>query len=231
MIEAIDLCKTIHGTEVLRQINLRLENGRIYGIKGKNGSGKTMLLRALCGLIRPTSGRIVVDGTPLKPGTFLEDAGVLIENPSFVRSYSGKTNLMELASIRGKIDEDQVVAALSDVGLDSDDERPVRTYSLGMRQRLGLAAALMEHPTTVLLDEPVNALDPAGVARVAQLLARVREGGALIVVACHDAAEIESLFDETFYMAEGALYTADGAPAHQKISFGQALAQPSAAKG
>lgn len=137
---------------------------------------------------------------------FLEDAGVLIENPSFVRSYSGKVNLVELAAIRNTVDEARVDEMLGRVGLDPFDERPVRAYSLGMRQRLGIAAALLEYPSTILLDEPVNALDPAGVDQVAELLREARAGGALVVVACHDSEEIEALFDETLSMAEGKLY-------------------------
>ncbi len=209
MIEIVDVCKSIHGVEVLSHINLRLEDGRIYGVKGKNGSGKTMLLRVLCGLVRPTSGQVVVDGVPLRPGAFLEDAGVLIENPSFVRSYSGKANLVELAAIRNTVDEARVDEILGRVGLDPLDERPVRAYSLGMRQRLGIAAALLEHPSTILLDEPVNALDPAGVDQAVRLLGEARARGALVVVACHDSEEIEALFDETLSMAEGKLYDGD----------------------
>lgn len=205
MIELIDYCKEISHVPVLDHVSARFSDGRIYGLKGKNGSGKTMLLRAMCGLIRPTSGQLLVDGEPLPPGHFPKDVGVLIESPSFLPSYTCKENLMSLARIRKVIDERQVRDALESVGLNPDDDRPVRACSLGMRQRLGIAAALMEEPRLILLDEPVNALDQSGVECIARLLRDARSRGALVVVACHDSAEIETLFDQVFLMAEGKL--------------------------
>ena len=205
MVEMVDYCKTIARVPVLDHINVRLEDGRIYGLKGKNGSGKTMLLRAMCGLIRPTSGQLLIDGEPLPRGRFPQGIGVLIENPEFLPGYTCRENLMGLARINNKIDEDEVDEALASVGLNPGDRRPVRACSLGMRQRLGIAAALMESPKLILLDEPVNALDPEGVALVAGLLQKARSRGALVVVACHDSGEIEGLFDQTFLMAEGRL--------------------------
>lgn len=205
MVEMVDYCKTIARAPVLDHINVRFEDGRIYGLKGKNGSGKTMLLRAMCGLIRPTSGQLLIDGEPLPRGRFPQSVGVLIENPEFLPGYICRENLMGLARINNKINEDEVDEALASVGLNPGDERPVRACSLGMRQRLGIAAALMESPKLILLDEPVNALDPEGVALAAGLLQNARSRGALVVVACHDSGEIEGLFDQTFLMAEGRL--------------------------
>lgn len=195
--------KVLRGATVLDDVCLTLEEGRIYGLKGKNGSGKTMLLRALCGLIRPTRGRVLIDGKALETGHFSPETGVLIESPSFVGSYTGFENLREISLIQHKISSQEVEDALEKVGLDPTDRRRVRTYSLGMRQRLGIACAIMEHPQLLLLDEPVNALDEEGVSRVRALLASERDRGATVVVACHDSAEIESLFDDTLLMSEG----------------------------
>lgn len=205
LIELKRYTKVLRGTTVLNNVSFALKSGRIYGLKGKNGSGKTMLLRALAGLIYPTSGEILFDGSPLARGKFPPSVGVLIENPSFVSVYSGTRNLRELALIRGFIGDREVADAMRSVGLDPQDKRPVRKYSLGMRQRLGIAAATMEHPDLMLLDEPVNALDESGVEQACRLFSQERERGALIVIACHDSAEVESLFDETFLMAEGHL--------------------------
>ena len=194
MVEMVDYCKTIARVPVLDHINVRFEDGRIYGLKGKNGSGKTMLLRAMCGLIRPTSGQLLIDGEPLPRGRFPQSTGVLIENPEFLPGYTCRENLMGLARINNKIDKDEVDEALASVGLNPGDGRPVRACSLGMRQRLGIAAALMESPKLIMLDEPVNGL-----------LQNARSRGALVVVACHDSGEIEGLFDQTFLMVEGRL--------------------------
>lgn len=205
-IEVMSYTKEIQGTTVLDNVTLSLEGGHIYGLKGKNGSGKTMLLRALCGLIHPTSGQLSIDGRPLGRGQFPQSVGVLIENPSFMGVYPGFRNLKELSLIRGVISDSEVRDAMRGIGLDPDDPRPVRKYSLGMRQRLGVACAVMEHPDLLLLDEPVNALDPSGVELACDLFARERNRGALVVIACHDSTEVEGLFDETFSMAEGRLF-------------------------
>lgn len=205
-IEMTSYSKEIQGTTVLDNVTLSLEGGRIYGLKGKNGSGKTMLLRALCGLIHPTSGQLSIDSQPLRRGHFPQSVGVLIENPTFMSAYSGLRNLWELSLIRGVISDNDVREAMTSIGLDPNDPRPVRKYSLGMRQRLGVACAVMEHPDLLLLDEPVNALDPSGVELACNLFARERERGALVVIACHDSTEVEGLFDETFLMEEGRLF-------------------------
>lgn len=195
--------KVIRGVTVLDNISASFCSGRIYGLKGKNGSGKTMLLRAISGLIHPTSGTVTIDGQRLKPGAFPPSIGILIENPVFRGNLSAYKNLWEIAQIRGVVNEQDVLGAIAAVGLDPHEGKPVRTYSLGMRQRLGIACALMEHPQLILLDEPVNALDDAGTLRIRRLLLDERERGALIVIACHDSPEIEGIFDQTLRMAEG----------------------------
>ena len=161
------VCKDIKGTRVLDDINLELEGGKVYGLWGKNGCGKTMLMRCLCGFIQPTSGRVLVEGKELwKDISFPESVGVLIENPSFLNEYTGFQNLQILASIRKQIDEKVIREMLRCVGLDPYDRRKYRKYSLGMKQRLGIACAVMESPKLIILDEPINALDESGVKLV-----------------------------------------------------------------
>lgn len=198
-----DYTKVIQGTTVLDRINLALGGGRIYGIKGKNGSGKTMLLRALAGLIYPTAGTVLIDGAPLKKGHFPPSVGVLIESPCFVPNRSGLSNLLDIAGIKGQASPRLVALALRAVGLDPEDPRPVRKYSLGMRQRLGIACAVMERPKLLLLDEPVNALDPAGVQMACRIFEDARAHGSIVVIACHDSEEVEGLFDERIDLAAG----------------------------
>ena len=145
IIEIKDYCKKIKGSEVLKDINLTLRGGNVYGLKGKNGSGKTMLMRAVCGLISPTSGSIVINGETLgKQISFPRSVGALIENPAFIPGYTGLKNLEVLADIQKKIGRSEICETLCKVGLDCNDKRTYRKYSLGMKQRLGIAAAVME---------------------------------------------------------------------------------------
>jgi ABC-2 type transport system ATP-binding protein len=203
-IEINDYTKTIRGAVILDHITLRFESGSIFGLKGPNGSGKTMLMRAICGLIYPTEGCVCIDGQIIgKDTSFPPSVGILIENPAFIAKYTGLKNLLMLASLKGTTSQDEVRTALDSVGLDPDDKRPYRKYSLGMKQRLGIAAALMENPELILLDEPINALDDEGVRLVHDLLLRHKERGALIVVACHDLDELRFLSDEIIEMYEG----------------------------
>lgn len=203
-IEIKNLTKEIKGSVVLSNINLRLEQGKIYGIRGKNGSGKTMLMRAISGLILPTEGTIDINGEILgKQISFPRSIGVLIENPSFLPDYTGFRNLKTLAEIQGKIDDDKIRAAISKVGLDPDDKKKYKKYSLGMKQRLGIACAIMEEPDIVLLDEPINALDEKGVELVRGILQELKARGAIVMVACHDREELEALSDEIFEMEAG----------------------------
>lgn len=202
-IEVKGLAKTIKGATVLDGIDLSLEGGRVYGLRGKNGSGKTMLMRAMAGLIRPTAGKVIIDGHPLAPGEFPPSVGLMIENPAFVGKYTGFRNLKYLAGIRNEIGDAEIERVLDEVGLDPHDRRTFKKYSLGMKQRLGIACAVMEDPDLLLLDEPINALDPTGVEMVQRLVASQKERGALVVVACHDAEELDDLADEIYLMAEG----------------------------
>lgn len=203
-IEVVNADKYIKKSLILKGVNLTLEGGKIYGLQGPNGGGKTMLMRLLCGLIRPTEGKVLIDGKRL--GTdmdFPDSLGLLIENPAFLPNYTGLQNLCLLARLRNRVGETQLRQTLTDVGLSPDDKRKYRKFSLGMKQRLGIAAAVMEQPELILLDEPTNALDDRGVEQICDLIRRERDRGALIVLACHDADILESLSDEIFYVHDG----------------------------
>lgn len=196
--------KSIKKAEILKDINFFFEGGKVYGLKGKNGSGKTMLMRAICGLITPDSGTIDINGKILgKDISFPESIGVLIENPAFISNYTGFKNLKVLSSIQGKIGDEDIRKALEEIGLDPDDKRTFKKYSLGMKQKLGIAAAIMEKPDIVILDEPINALDEASVENVRSILAKQKERGAIIIIACHDKGELEELSDEIIEISDG----------------------------
>lgn len=196
--------KVIKGNVLLDGVNLELENGKIYGLFGKNGSGKTLLLKAMCGLLIPTEGTVEVGGVLLgKDRDFPENVGVLIENPGFIQGYSAYKNLKVLADIRKKISDEKIFAILDEVGLGECGKKKYRNFSLGMKQKLGIAAALMEHPELILLDEPTNALDEKSVKNLRNILKKRREEGALIVVASHDKEELQILSDKIFVIEEG----------------------------
>lgn len=187
-----NVSKVIRNVEVLSDINLSFAKGKIYGLKGYNGSGKTMLLRMIAGLIQPTEGTVSVDDEILhKDIDFPKDIGVLIENPNFWNNYTAKEVLYSLAVINKKIGIQEIDKALKRVDLDSDDKRTIRKYSLGMKKRLGIAQAIMEKPQILLLDEPSNALDKKGVEMVRTIIQEEKERGALIILASHQQEDLE----------------------------------------
>lgn len=199
-----DYCKSFKSAEVLKNINLTLESGKVIGLKGKNGSGKTMLMRAISGLILPTSGKVYINDKELgRQISFLPSIGILIENPSFISNYTGFKNLKILASIQNRISDDEIRDAIRKVGLAPDDKRTFKKYSLGMKQRLGIAAAIMERPDIVILDEPINALDEAGAGLIKGLLDELKANGSLIIIACHDTEELNYLSDEIYEIYDG----------------------------
>ena len=199
-----DYCKSFKSAEVLKNINLTLESGKVIGLTGKNGSGKTMLMRAISGLILPTSGKVYINDKELgRHISFPPSIGILIENPSFISNYTGFKNLKILASIQNRISDDEIRDAIRKVGLDPDDKRTFKKYSLGMKQRLGIAAAIMERPDIVILDEPINALDEAGAGLIKGLLDELKANGSLIIIACHDTEELNYLSDEIYEIYDG----------------------------
>ena len=205
-IEITNLKKVIKGTIVLDDINYTFSGGRIYGLCGKNGCGKTMLMRLIAGLIYPSSGTIRIKDKVLgKDISFPESVGMLIENPSFLNDYPGKQNLEMLAGLQKNVDKAEVRRVLEQVGLDPDDKRKFYKYSLGMRQRLGIAAAIMGSPELILLDEPINAIDTDGVQEIRAIIRGLSAENRIIIVASHDKSEMDYLADEKIYMSEGRL--------------------------
>jgi len=203
-VELKNVSKRLNDVTVLEDISLTLEAGTIYGLKGKNGCGKTMLMRMMAGVIYPTSGTVSIDGEILhKDIATPRSIGVLIENPAFLPGYTGQRNLELLAGLTGKADRTQIAKTMNRVGLDPSDKRTYRKYSLGMKQRLGIACALMECPDLILLDEPINAIDEKGVPKIWEALQEEKQRGALIVLACHDTEELTSLADQIITIEEG----------------------------
>ena len=201
-----NLSKDIKKTRVLNKVNLKFKKGKIYGFRGKNGSGKTMLFRALCGLIKPTEGTVEINGQVLgQQISFPESVGVVIEYPGFLPNLSGYDNLKLIAEINNKIGEVEVKNAIAAVGLNPEDKKKFKKYSLGMKQRLGIAQALMEDPELIILDEPTNALDSEAVLAIKELLINKKNEGKLILVASHDKEELEILSDEIFYIENGSI--------------------------
>lgn len=206
VIEVKNATKKITGKVILDSITVNLESGKIYGVVGANGSGKTMFLRLLSGLMLPTEGNVLYNGKKLKKGCFPDSVGLLLENPAFLDQYTGLKNLQLLATIRQRVSEEEVKVILRKVGLDPEDRRKYGKYSLGMKQRLGIASALMEKPEIVLLDEPTNALDPNGVKMIEKLIVSERERGSLIVVASHDTTFIQEISDVIIGVENGKLF-------------------------
>lgn len=203
-ISIVDYTKKLKGKYVLEKINLEFEPGRIYGVQGHNGCGKTMLLRAISGLITATSGYVKIDGKELKREIdFPPSIGVLIENPEFWRYKTGFETLKLLADIKGEIGEEEISEVLSRVGLDEVKNMTVGKYSLGMRQRLGIAQAIMEKPKIILLDEPTNALDKEGCERFNNLIMEERAREALIIMVSHDGESLHSISDTVISMENG----------------------------
>lgn len=201
---AENIVKTIKKRTILDNINLELESGNIYGFVGRNGCGKTMLFRALSGLMHIDSGRIRIDGKVLhKDINVPPSIGLIIENAGLYNEFSGFKNLKLLADINKKISDIEITKAISDVGLDPNDKRPVRKYSLGMKQRLIIAQAIMESPDIIMLDEPTNALDERGVKLIRDIILREKERGALVLIASHNKEDIEILADRVYYMDGG----------------------------
>ena len=203
-IQIVNYTKEIKGRIVLDSVSLTFHPGRIYGLKGVNGSGKTMLLRAVCGLIYPTHGYVEIDGERLgKDISFPRSISALIESPAFLDNFTGYKNLEMIASLKEVATKEDIENVLMEVGLDPHDTRTYRKYSLGMKQKLGLACCFMENPDIILLDEPFNALDEESVEKVKKIILKHKERGALIVLACHDGESLSSLSDEIYNIVEG----------------------------
>lgn len=203
-IQIVNVTKTIKQNTVLKDINLSIESGKVIGFKGINGSGKTMLMRIISGLIRPTDGKVLIDGKELhKDISFPESIGIFLEAPSFLDAYSGIENLEIIASIKKIADRRRISHILEKVGLGDAGKKKYRKYSLGMKQRLAIAAAIMEEPDIVILDEPTNSLDDDGVEIVKSIVREQKQRGALVIISCHDEEILKELSDEIFFISNG----------------------------
>lgn len=207
-IEVKNLFKTINKNMVLDNINLHMVSGQVYGFQGINGSGKTMFMRALIGLIHPTSGKILINQKELgKDMDFPKSIGFLLENPTFLDMYSGPDNLRLLAGVDNNISADminkEIDSLIEEVGLKSAGNKKYKKYSLGMKQRLGIAAAVLGNPDIVVLDEPTNALDDDGKDMVKRIVKMQKERGALVIISCHEMQTLEELSDEIVRLKEG----------------------------
>lgn len=196
--------KKIKNATVLKDICLEMKGGTVYGLQGKNGSGKTMLMRAISGLIRPTSGRIVINGEQLHKNISIpRSIGLLLENPSLLPEYDASQNLKLLAKMQGGVPEEEIRQLIRDVGLEDVGHKKVEKYSLGMKQRLGIAAAILGSPDIILLDEPINAIDGEGVEEIRSLILSLKNEKRIIIVACHDKEEMNLLADEIVHLRDG----------------------------
>jgi ABC-2 type transport system ATP-binding protein len=191
---------------ILKDVSIEFEQGKIHGLIGRNGSGKTMLMKCICGFVRPTSGEITVAGKRIgKDLDFPESTGIIIETPGFIPYYSGFKNLKLLAGLNNKFGNEKIRQSMTEVGLDPALKRHVKKYSLGMRQRLGLAQAIMEEPDILVLDEPMNGLDKDGVRDMREYLLKLKKHGTTILVASHSTEDIEVLCDTVCEMDRGVL--------------------------
>ena len=201
-----NVCKSFRENKILDNISVNFTNNRIHGLVGRNGSGKSMLLKCICGFTPVTSGEIIVNGKKIgKDVDIPNDVGIIIESPGFLPNYSGYKNLEFLASINKHITKAEIKATIERVGLDPDNRKWVGKYSLGMRQRLGIAQAIMENPPILLLDEPLNGIDKHGIKDIRNLLLQLRDEGKTIVLASHSAEDIDILCDAVYEMDEGKL--------------------------
>lgn len=204
MIEVRNVTLTLNQRRILDHISLKLENGKIYGLVGNNGCGKTMLMKCICGFIKPDRGEVESDGKIIgKDVDYIPDTGIIIETPGFISYYTGLQNLKVLAGIQRKISTEEIRDVMSRVGLDPDLKLSVKKYSLGMRQRLGIAQAIMENPSVLILDEPMNGLDRNGVEDIRRLLIEQKKQNKLILIASHNAEDIQILCDEVYEMDSG----------------------------
>lgn len=207
-----NISKSFKQEQVLKDVNFELEKGKIYGFVGRNGSGKTVIFKLLTGLLRPTEGNIYINKMNMtKSKRFPESIGVLIETPGFIPHYSGLKNLKVLNSLsKEKADVQEVKDSMKLVGLDADNNKPVKTYSLGMKQKLGIAQAIMNKPKLLILDEPMNGLDEQSVGRMREFFQNLKQNKEVtILLASHNKEDIQILCDKLFYIDNGVITAVD----------------------
>ena len=206
MIKVENVTKRFGDTVVLNNISVTFDDKKIHGLVGRNGSGKTMLMKCICGFVPVTSGRITVNDKEIgKDIDVPESCGIIIETPGFLPEYSGYKNLKFLADIKGNVKKETIMGAIRSVGLNPSSKKHVGKYSLGMRQRLGLAQAIMEDPDLLILDEPMNGLDKEGVSDMRKYLIDLKNKGKTLIIASHSTEDLETLCDTVFEMEKGSL--------------------------
>ena len=206
IVDVQKISKSFGSEQVLKDVSLQLEKGKIHGIIGRNGSGKTVLMKCICGFLRPTSGAVKVFGKTIGMDCdFAPDTGMLIETPGFLSHETGMNNLKWLAKLEKGASKDRISDLIRMVGLDPAMKKKVGQYSLGMRQRLGIAQALLDDPSLLILDEPMNGLDKTGVKDIRALLLSLKEQGKTILLASHFAQDIDELCDTVYEMDQGTI--------------------------
>ena len=204
MIELKHVNKSFKGEQVLKDVNLNLYNNEIYGFVGRNGSGKTVLFKLIAGYMYPDTGEIIINGKKIGVSVdFPENMGALIEHPGFLWFETGYQNLAYLAAINKRISKEEVRQAMEKVGLNPDSKKKVGKYSLGMKQRLGIAQAIMEHPYVLILDEPMNGLDDKGIEDIRKLILSLRAENRVIIISSHNKEDIRILCDKVFMIYNG----------------------------
>ncbi len=201
-----NVSKSFKNIKVLNEVSLQVKTGEICGLVGLNGSGKTVLMKIICGLLIPDSGKVIVNGKQIgKDADFPDDTGIIIETPAFMPYMSGFNNLLNLSKLRNLIDKETIKNYMHMVGLDPDDKKWVSNYSLGMRQRLGIAQAIMEDQSILILDEPMNGLDKNGVKEMRKVLLELKSAGKTILLASHVQADIDLLCDSVYEIDGGTI--------------------------
>lgn len=200
-IEVNNLSKVVKDKYLVKDINMKFEAGKIYGIVGQNGSGKTVLFKLLLGLMNKTSGEINVDGEIQKG--FMNDVGFIIERPNLIPYYSAYNNLKFISSYKGKVNNDRIVKALELVGLSATEKKKVKNYSLGMKQKVAIAMAIMDDPKILILDEPLNAIDEESVKKIRQIIMEYKQKDRIVLIASHYKDDIDYLCDEVYEMKDG----------------------------
>ncbi len=207
-IKVNNLSKEFKKIKVLKNINIEFEVGKIYGLYGRNGSGKSVFLKILCGLYLPTSGEVLFDGKNFNNDMlFIPNTRALIERPSFFPELSGYENLKLLAKIQNKISREEIEKTLELVNLMSDKDKKYSQYSLGMKQKLGIASVLMENPEVIILDEPFNGVDSSTVKKISEFLKKQKDLGKLIIISTHIKEDLDYLCDEVYYFDDGQIQT------------------------
>lgn len=205
MIELINVSKKIKNEIILDNINLTIEGGFIHGFQGENGSGKTMLFRAICGLIKIDSGSIKVNNKMIDGNILPDNVGLLLENPGFINGLTGFDNLKMIASIRDVVGDDRILKVLEIVGLSGANKKIYEKYSLGMKQRLGIANVILENPDILIFDEPTNAIDMEGIIVLKEIIKTAKNEGKIVLISSHEKEIIDELSDKIYFMKEGKL--------------------------